>query len=185
MEKNDGLQKLIEKIEDHAVIDTLIQQAVYNLRHEGSRPMIPILNDAAMMDLLSELFDAAFSTKAATSKKTNNDRQDESRCTMHLRGPWDWSALDIGRKFIVARNEKYVDSVVFGENIYICKKSHTKTKDNYPGSKVDKENGYWKLFGNIIDDINSLHFYQNEPVNLEYTGNKTVSNNKPTPFDLV
>ena len=69
MEKNDGLQKLIEKIEDHAVIDTLIQQAVYNLRHEGGRPMIPILNDAAMTDLLSELFDAAFSTKAATSKR--------------------------------------------------------------------------------------------------------------------
>lgn len=185
MEKTDRLHKLIEKIEDYAVIGTLIQQAVYSLQHGGDRPMIPILNDATMTDLLSELFDAAFSTKAATSKKTNDDKQDESRCTMHLSGLWDWSALDVGRKFICARNEKYVDRVIFGENIYICKKSHTKTKDNYPGSKADKENGYWKLFGNIIDDINSLHFYQNEPVNLEDTGNKTVSNNKPTPFDLV
>lgn len=63
MEKNDGLQKLIEKIEDHAVIDTLIRQAVYNLRYEGDRPVIPILNDSAMSDLLSNLFDAAFSKK--------------------------------------------------------------------------------------------------------------------------
>lgn len=170
MEKNDGLQKLIEKIEDHAVIDTLMQQAVYSLRHEGGRPVIPILNDSTMSDLLSILFDAAFPKKSEYV----------------ARGPRDWVALEIGQEFLSGtKDEKYVDNVVFGENIYICKKSHIKTEDNYPGSKVDKENGYWKLFGNIIDDINSLHFYQNEPVNLEDTGNKTVSNNKPTPFDLV
>ena len=70
MEKNDGLQKLIEKIEDLAIIKTVIQQATYSLRNGGDRPIIiPALNDVVMTDLLSELFDAAFSTKVATQKK--------------------------------------------------------------------------------------------------------------------
>lgn len=63
MEKSDGLQKLIEKVEDLAVIDTLMKQAVYCLQHGGDRPVIPILNDSTMSDLLSNLFEAAFPKK--------------------------------------------------------------------------------------------------------------------------
>lgn len=62
--KSDGLQELIERVEDLAIIKTVIQQATYSLRNGGDRPIIiPALNDVVMTDLLSDLFDAAFSKK--------------------------------------------------------------------------------------------------------------------------
>lgn len=64
MEKSDGLQELIKKVEDLAIIKTVIQQATYSLRNGGDRPIIiPALNDLAMTDLLSDLLDVAFSKK--------------------------------------------------------------------------------------------------------------------------
>lgn len=62
--KSDGLQEFIKKVEDLAIIKTVIQQATYSLRNGGDRPIIiPALNDVVMTDLLSDLFDAAFSKK--------------------------------------------------------------------------------------------------------------------------
>ena len=76
----------------------------------------------------------------------------------------DWESYNVGHKFLSGKkDEKHIDGVIFGGNFYICIKPHTKTKDNYPGSKADKENGYWKLcnidntINDIIDDIISIN----------------------------
>lgn len=68
-----------------------------------------------------------------------------------LRGPQDWSEVGYGYQFYSgAAGEPYLDVVVYKNNYYPCKKSHTKTSTNYPTSSVDSIRGYWQL-GDKID----------------------------------
>jgi hypothetical protein len=62
------------------------------------------------------------------------------------RGPQDWNELGDGYQFYSgASGELYFDSIYYNGNFYLCKKSHTKSSLNYPGSTTDNNNGYWQL----------------------------------------
>lgn len=52
-----------------------------------------------------------------------------------LRGPQAWSDCATGYAFQSGGpNEKWIDVVLYNNNYYVCKQSHTKTGSNYPGS---------------------------------------------------
>lgn len=52
-----------------------------------------------------------------------------------LRGPQAWSDCALGYAFQAGGpNEKWIDVVLYNNNYYVCKQSHTKTGSNYPGS---------------------------------------------------
>ena len=57
-----------------------------------------------------------------------------------LRGPQDWAQMDVGFQFYKGdadTQEPYEDFVVYNGTYYKCKKTHTKTTTNYPGSTAD------------------------------------------------
>lgn len=63
-----------------------------------------------------------------------------------MRGPQAWSDCATGYAFQAGGvGEKWQDVVLYNGNYYSCKKSHTKTASNYPGSTTDTNNGYWQL----------------------------------------
>lgn len=65
-----------------------------------------------------------------------------------LRGPQDWAQMEVGFQFYKGdadTQEPYEDFVVYNGTYYKCKKTHTKTTTNYPGSTADTNNGYWEL----------------------------------------
>lgn len=63
-----------------------------------------------------------------------------------LRGPQDWESCANGYSFQCGSpGEAWKDVVIYNDNFYTCKKSHTKTASNYPGSTTDRNNGYWQL----------------------------------------
>lgn len=68
-----------------------------------------------------------------------------------LRGPQNWSEVSSGYHFYSgAAGEPYLDVVIYENNYYLCKKSHTKNARNYPTGGLDDTNGYWQL-GDKID----------------------------------
>ena len=70
-----------------------------------------------------------------------------------LRGPQAWNDCATGYAFKQgAEGEAYVDVVLYNGYYYVCKKSHTKSSTNYPGSSADQTNGYWQL-GDSVDLI--------------------------------
>lgn len=63
-----------------------------------------------------------------------------------LRGPQAWSDCAVGYAFKAGKvGEEWKDVVLYNGNYYSCKKSHSKTTYNYPGSTTDRNNGYWQL----------------------------------------
>ena len=61
-----------------------------------------------------------------------------------MRGPQKWDSVAVGYSFQSgAEGESYKDVVLYNDNYYYCKASHTKTASNYPGSTA----GYyaWQL----------------------------------------
>lgn len=63
-----------------------------------------------------------------------------------LRGPQAWSDCATGYAFQAGGvGEKWQDVVLYNGNYYSCKKSHTKTASNYPGSTTANNNGLWQL----------------------------------------
>lgn len=63
-----------------------------------------------------------------------------------LRGPQDWSKISSSYQFYSgAAGEQYLDIVIYNDNYYICKKSHVKLPNLYPGSSLDNTYGYWQL----------------------------------------
>lgn len=68
-----------------------------------------------------------------------------------LRGPQDWTACANGYAFKQgAVGEAFLDVVMYNGYCYICKKSHTKTSSNYPGSSTSESQHLWQL-GDMID----------------------------------
>lgn len=68
-----------------------------------------------------------------------------------LRGPQDWNEISIGYQFYSgAAGEPYLDVVIYENDYYLCKESHTKSSFNYPESTTDNNKGYWQL-GDKID----------------------------------
>lgn len=66
------------------------------------------------------------------------------------RGPQDWKSLNTGYRFYSgAEGEPYLDFVVYKNNYYLCKKSHTKSIFNYPTSSFDNNSGLWQLADKI------------------------------------
>lgn len=67
-----------------------------------------------------------------------------------LRGPQDWESVNTGYQFYSgAEGEPYLDFVVYKNNYYLCKKSHTKSIFNYPTSSFDSNSGLWQLSDKI------------------------------------
>ena len=67
-----------------------------------------------------------------------------------LRGPQAWSDCATGYNFYAGGpGETFVDVVMYNSNYYVCKKSHTKTSSNYPGSTTANNNGLWQLGDSI------------------------------------
>ena len=63
-----------------------------------------------------------------------------------LRGPQAWSDCKVGYTFQAGNTgDEWKDVVLYNGNYYSCKKSHTKTASNYPGSSTAVNNGYWQL----------------------------------------
>ena len=63
-----------------------------------------------------------------------------------LRGPQSWENCGNGYSFQSgASGEEWKDVVIYNSGYYSCIKSHVKSADNYPGSKEDTNNGYWRL----------------------------------------
>jgi len=60
-----------------------------------------------------------------------------------LRGPQAWSDCAIGYAFQAGgTGDEWKDVVLYDGNYYVCKKSHTKTAANYPGSAASESNGW-------------------------------------------
>ena len=79
-------------------------------------------------------------------KGEQGDKGDKGEQGAVLRGPQAWSDCATGYAFRAGgTGEKWQDVVIYGDNYYSCKKSHTKTASNYPGSTTDTNNGYWQL----------------------------------------
>lgn len=74
------------------------------------------------------------------------DTGDKGEQGATLRGPQAWSDCAVGYAFKSGKvGEQWIDVVLYNNNYYVCKKSHTKTTSNYPGSTTDRNNGYWQL----------------------------------------
>lgn len=68
-----------------------------------------------------------------------------------LRGPRDWASLANGTAFYAGGdNDTYLDVVLYNNQYYVCKKSHTKMPSYAPGSSRAEINGLWQL-GDKID----------------------------------
>lgn len=79
------------------------------------------------------------------------DKGDKGEQGAVLRGPQAWSDCATGYAFQAGgAGETWQDVVIYGDQHYVCKKSHTKTASNYPGSTTANNNGYWQL-GDHID----------------------------------
>ena len=67
-----------------------------------------------------------------------------------LRGPQAWSDCATGYAFQAGgAGDEWKDVVLYNNQYYVCKVSHTKTANNYPGSAVGSSNGLWQLGDNI------------------------------------
>ena len=80
--------------------------------------------------------------------KTIADGEDGKRGEVGatLRGPQSWENCGNGYSFQSgASGEEWKDVVIYNSGYYSCIKSHVKSADNYPGSKEDTNNGYWRL----------------------------------------
>lgn len=63
-----------------------------------------------------------------------------------LRGPQSWDNCGIGYDFQCgASGEEWKDVVIYNSGYYSCIKSHIKSGTNFPGSKEDQNNHYWRL----------------------------------------
>ena len=72
------------------------------------------------------------------------DTGDKGEQGATLRGPQAWSDCALGYAFQAGGpNEKWIDVVLYNNNYYVCKQSHTKTGSNYPGSSAG--NSLWQL----------------------------------------
>lgn len=68
-----------------------------------------------------------------------------------LRGPRDWASLSNGTAFYAGGdNDTYLDVVLYNNQYYVCKRSHTKMPSYAPGSSMAEANGLWQL-GDKID----------------------------------
>ena len=68
-----------------------------------------------------------------------------------LRGPQAWSDCAVGYPFQAGgTGETYLDVVLYNDYYYVCKVSHSKTANNYPGSTISEAQGLWQL-GESID----------------------------------
>ncbi len=63
-----------------------------------------------------------------------------------LRGPQAWADCAVGYAFKQgAVGESWLDVVLYNNYYYRCRKSHTKTASNYPGSSTAESQGLWEL----------------------------------------
>jgi len=63
-----------------------------------------------------------------------------------LRGPQAWADCAVGYAFQSGgTGETYLDVVLYNNYYYVCKKPHSKTANNYPGSATSESQGLWQL----------------------------------------
>lgn len=67
-----------------------------------------------------------------------------------LRGPQAWSDCATGYAFQAGgAGDEWKDVVLYNNQYYVCKVSHTKTSSNYPGSTAANNSGLWQLGDSI------------------------------------
>lgn len=75
------------------------------------------------------------------------------------RGPQFWKDVPVGFNFQAGGdNDLFFDTIIYNDNFYSPKKSHTKTADNYPGSTVDQTQRLWNL-GDKFDVVATKVFF--------------------------
>lgn len=79
------------------------------------------------------------------------DKGDKGEQGAALRGPQAWSDCAVGYAFKQgAVGEAWIDVVMYNGYYYVCKTSHVKTANNYPGSSASESQHLWQL-GDKID----------------------------------
>ena len=103
-----------------------------------------IVNDTLVVEVSADKTNFIYKIPFRTVEDGEPGAKGETGAT--LRGPQSWENCGNGYSFESgASGEEWKDVVIYNSGYYSCIKSHVKSADNYPGSKEDTNNGYWRL----------------------------------------
>lgn len=103
-----------------------------------------IVNDTLVVEVSADKTNFIYKIPFRTVEDGEPGAKGEVGAT--LRGPQSWENCGNGYSFESgASGEEWKDVVIYKSGYYSCIKSHVKSADNYPGSKEDTNNGYWRL----------------------------------------
>lgn len=103
-----------------------------------------IVNDTLVVEVSADKTNFIYKIPFRTVEDGEPGAKGEVGAT--LRGPQSWANCGNGYSFESgASGEEWKDVVIYNSGYYSCIKSHVKSADNYPGSKEDTNNGYWRL----------------------------------------
>ena len=103
-----------------------------------------IVNDTLVVEVSADKTNFIYKIPFRTVEDGEPGAKGEVGAT--LRGPQSWENCGNGYSFESgASGEEWKDVVIYNSGYYSCIKSHVKSADNYPGSKEDTNNGYWRL----------------------------------------
>lgn len=103
-----------------------------------------IVNDTLVVEVSADKTNFIYKIPFRTVEDGEPGAKGETGAT--LRGPQSWENCGNGYSFESgASGEEWKDVVIYKSGYYSCIKSHVKSADNYPGSKEDTNNGYWRL----------------------------------------
>lgn len=103
-----------------------------------------IVNDTLVVEVSADKTNFIYKIPFRTVEDGEPGAKGEVGAT--LRGPQSWENCGNGYRFESgASGEEWKDVVIYNSGYYSCIKSHVKSADNYPGSKEDTNNGYWRL----------------------------------------
>lgn len=103
-----------------------------------------IVNDTLVVEVSADKTNFIYKIPFRTVEDGEPGAKGEVGAT--LRGPQSWENCGNGYSFESgASGEEWKNVVIYNSGYYSCIKSHVKSADNYPGSKEDTNNGYWRL----------------------------------------
>ena len=103
-----------------------------------------IVNDTLVVEVSADKTNFIYKIPFRTVEDGEPGAKGEVGAT--LRGPQSWDNCGIGYDFQCgASGEEWKDVVIYNSGFYSCIKSHIKSETNFPGSKEDQNNHYWRL----------------------------------------